>query len=100
MAFVIYSEELGIYLGRWPGLASWSKFQRTLPASGYAIAFATIYDAMAAMMSCSRCPSDVQYIPVEPDNNWHGKQYASIAACVAAGLPAWNPNGSEERASA
>lgn len=85
-AFVITHPEMGVYLGNFLGLGFWSKLDPVgQPA---AVTFAT--EAMAedhmALWDCGR-PQGAKLIPVWADLH----NFASIDACVAAGLEGWQP---------
>ncbi len=89
MSFVIYSEDHGIYLGSYMGLGFWSK----LDPAGHDTAptfpdLAAIRRAIAQRDNPRTFPAYTP-ISVEPDRPGG---YASIAACVKAGLPSWEPN--------
>jgi hypothetical protein len=84
MAVVIYSEENGVYLGSAMGLGFWSKLD---PIGQPA---ATTFDDEAQAQTHMDSweggrPADVRLVPVVADDGF----YASIAACVRAGLPGW-----------
>ena len=84
MAFVITHPEMGIYLGSAMGMAFWSKLDPVgQPA---ACTFESQDEAEAFMASWDGGrPEGVGFAPVTPDDG----PYASIAACVAAGLEGW-----------
>lgn len=101
---VIHSKEYGVYLGSYLGLGFWSKLDPvgqdaaiTFPsrdsAAGWLAAWDTrIDDAEFAVVEVAT--DDVGFVTVEtvtalvkPGDS----VYASIAECVAAGLPSWNP---------
>jgi hypothetical protein len=93
MAFVIYSPELGVYLGNCLGLGFWSKLDPV--GQPCAVTFPTIYEAQRHAASWDTPVKDMQFIPVQADDvskRLGQPDYASIAACVAAGLPAWDPD--------
>jgi hypothetical protein len=85
--FVLYSESLGVYLGSFMGLGFWSKLDPagqpgavTLPSEEEASAFVATWEGHEP-------PADLRAVAVlvvAPDR-------ATIAECVAAGLPAWDP---------
>lgn len=84
MACVIYSEEEGIYIGECLGLGFWSKLDPVdQPA---AVTFPSAADAERYMSTwLSGRPNGVRLVDVVPDS----EGYASIEACVRAGLPGW-----------
>lgn len=84
MAVVIYSETDGVFLGACMGLAFWSNLEALgLPA---AVTFPDDVAADEYMAGwISGRPEGVRCVPVDADQDG----YASIAACVHAGLPGW-----------
>ncbi|WP_044275859.1 hypothetical protein [Burkholderia gladioli] len=85
-AVVLYSERDGVYLGSCLGLGFWSKLD---PAGQtHAFTFPGEAEARAAMETWDTLPGDVRLVEVAPDQ----AGYASMAACIAAGLPGWNPD--------
>lgn len=82
---VIYSEELGVYLGGAMGMGFWSK----LDPCGQMAACTFPSEAEArhhiSIAQDGGFPEDVRFVPVMPDDG----TYASIAACVKVGLPGW-----------
>lgn len=85
MAFVIYTDAEGVYIGHCMGLGFWSKLD---PADQpCATTFPTIADAEQHMAEweCGR-PLGAVTVPVVPDEPGG---FASIAACMRAGLPEW-----------
>lgn len=84
-AFVIVHPEMGIYLGSCMGLGFWSKLDAVGQPS--AVTFSSEEDAEAFMASWDDGkPKGVSLVPVIPDDG----TYASVAACVAAGLDGWS----------
>jgi len=84
MAFVISHPEHGIYLGNCMGLGFWSKIDPVGQPS--AVTFPTQSEAEEHMSKWDDGrPLDVTLHEVTPDNG----DYASISACVAAGLDGW-----------
>lgn len=84
MNIVIEHPVDGVYLGNCLGLGFWSKLDPIgLPC---AVTFASVADAEAHAdaWECGR-PEGLRFVPVQADVNG----MASIAACVAAGLPGW-----------
>lgn len=89
--FVIYSERDGVYLGSSLGLGFWSKLDPvgqdcavTFKSTMEAIRFMATWDASVEL-------DGVRVVAVEADYVAHGIAYASIARCVEAGLPSWDP---------
>lgn len=84
MRFVINHPEMGIYLGSCMGLGFWTKLDAAGQAS--AVTFQTEADAEMFMASWDGGrPDGATLVPVVPDDG----TYASVAACVAAGLNGW-----------
>jgi hypothetical protein len=82
---VLYSERDGVFLGDLIGLSFWSKLD---PAGQtHAATFASEAQALAYVSTWDSKPADIRCVGVMQD----GDRCASIAACVAAGLPAWDP---------
>lgn len=84
MSVVIYHEKDGIYLGSAMGFGFWSKIDPvgqpsavTFPDQATAEAYMGTWDG--------EHPQDVQFIEVATDRDG----YASVEACVQAGLPGW-----------
>lgn len=83
--YVIYSTELGIYLGSALGLGFWSKLD---PAGqNSAVVFNSKDAANEYLDSLPASIKDITLIEVYPDIF---PNYASIKACVDAGLPSWD----------
>lgn len=86
MAFVIVHPEMGVYLGSWIGLGFWSKLDPVGQPS--AVTFETSAEAEDHMATWdSGRPESAALVPVEADEG----RYASIQACVKAGIDPWNP---------
>lgn len=84
MAYVLYDETLGVYLGGCMGLGFWSKLD---PAGqDAAVTFPSARDAEEHKASWDDPIPSAQPIPVEPDIAFG---YASIEACKKVGLPGW-----------
>jgi hypothetical protein len=85
MSVVIVHPEFGIYLGSFIGLGFWSKLD---PAGqDAAVTFPSQQDAEQFMGTWDEgAPQGCQFITVIPDQG----EYASVSACVAAGLEAWS----------
>jgi hypothetical protein len=90
MAIVLYHEEMGVYLGSCFGLSFWSKLDPI--GQEAAITFKDSIQAAETMKHWVNIPEDVRAVPVNSIDK-HG--YASIDACVKAGLPAWEPDPSK-----
>ena len=93
MSVVIYNEELGIFLGRFMGLGFWSK----LDPAGQTAAPTFPSDMYAEYIAKEMAPEyEFTYPKVIPDEPEPGNEkaiiYASVKACVAAGLPKWEVN--------
>ncbi len=88
--FVIVHPEMGVYLGSALGLGFWSKWDAVgQPA---AVTFASRAEAEQTMLSWDGGrPTAAKTWPVLPDDG----TYASVSACVAAGLEVWDPDPSE-----
>jgi hypothetical protein len=82
--FLIVHPKFGVYLGSAQGRGYWSKVDSVgQPA---AVTFPSQQEAIAYMASWAVSPpAGVQLLPVVSD----GPGYATIAACVRAGAPAW-----------
>ena len=93
---VIYSEELGVYLGHCLGLGFWSKLDPV--GQDKAPLFDDEVQAQAHIDSWDEKPTfDYRFVSVEQctlDVNplRSPGPYADIGACVRAGLPSWDPN--------
>lgn len=80
---VIVHPKWGIYIGNLFGLGFWSKLDPV--GQPGAVVFPGEQAARAHMASWEHQPSGCTFVPVRPNNDG----YASIAACVAAGLDGW-----------
>lgn len=91
MAYVIYTDAEGVYIGHCMGLGFWSKLD---PADQpCATTFPTTKDAEDHMAGWeSGRPAGVSLVPVIPDEPGG---FASIEACMRAGLPEWLVSESE-----
>lgn len=88
MAKLIFHPEDGIFLGSCLGLGFWSRLDPV--GQDCAVTFETEGQAREHLAGSSLTPehlAQLRYVEVKPDMG----VYASIDACVAAGLPAWNP---------
>lgn len=95
MAYVIVSDRDGVYLGSALGLGFWSKLD---PAGqDAAVVFPSPEVAFEHLASWQgQAISGLRCVPVHPDIKGGGlvaEKYASIQACVNAGLEAWKPDG-------
>ncbi len=82
---LIYSEELGIYLGSCLGMGFWSKLE-PMKQTG-AVTFADGDEAQVFIDTWEQTPSDLRFVPVEVKDGLHF--FAEMSDCVAAGLPGW-----------
>jgi hypothetical protein len=83
-SFVICHPEMGVFLGVCLGLAFWSKLDSV--GQDHAPAFDSEAQAEVFMAGWDNGrPQGVTLVPVLPDKDG----YASVATCVAAGLPGW-----------
>lgn len=89
MSVVIYSEGRGVYLGRLQGVGLWSGVDPC--AQDCAPVFKTPQEAYEHIHAASpgAMPHDVVVSPVVSDIESNGGAYASVSACVNAGLPGW-----------
>lgn len=83
MAVVIYSEELGVYLGAFLGMGFWSKLDSG--GQDHAPTFPSQSEAAEFADSLGRPDNDLRFLNVTPDEG----SFASIQACVNVGLPSW-----------
>lgn len=89
---LIYHETDGIYLGNCLGMGFWSKLDPVGQDS--APVFPTEAIAEEHIREIAQYASHLQsckVVPVKADLD--GGQYASIQACIKAGLPGWDPDG-------
>ena len=89
-AFVIYHEEMGVYLGHAIGLGFWSKLDPAGQPS--AVCFPTADAAREHAQSWETQVSDLQFVAVDADDVGRRESYATAQACANAGLPAWQPD--------
>jgi hypothetical protein len=83
--FIIYHEEMGVYLGNGLGFGFWSKLDHLgLPE---ATVFDSTEQAREFAATWESPVPNLQYIPVATA----AENYASIAEIEAAGLPGWDP---------
>jgi hypothetical protein len=87
--FVICSERDGVYIGSAMGLGFWSLLDPV--GQEAAVTFESVEQAKEVMATweCVAELGELRLVEVEADVHDH---YASVASCVAAGLPAWDPN--------
>lgn len=84
MAYLIVHPTFGVYLGNCMGLGFWSKVDPV--GQPCAVTFPTPESAQQHMAAWEDgVPADAQLVPVKPDDG----VYASIAACVHAGVEGW-----------
>lgn len=84
MAYVINHPRDGVYLGSCMGLGFWSKLDPVGQTAAVTFADTAEAEVFMAGWDCGR-PDGIEFVPVVADGNNH----ASIDACVAAGLDAW-----------
>lgn len=88
MKGVIYNEEEGIYLGECMGLGFWSKMDPC--GQEAACLFESEEEMRKYIESWNESEfkhNEFKFVPVEAKGD-----YATIEECVAAGLPAWDPD--------
>lgn len=87
MAYVISHPDMGIYLGNCFGLGFWSKLDPVGQES--AITFPS-QDAADSHMATweNEVPAGVTLVEVSEDS----EGYASVQACIEAGLEGWDPS--------
>lgn len=92
MSVVITHPEFGIYLGNCSGMGFWSKLDPVgQPA---AITFPSKEVAQSHAAEWDEQIGGLEFRNVEPDCF----QYATVEACVAAGLEAWDPSRADDSA--
>lgn len=84
MAFVIYQENDGVFLGQFLGLAFWSKIDPAAQSEAVTFPTAEAADEFMATWDGGR-PAGIRLVPVQESS----QGAASIANCVQAGLPGW-----------
>lgn len=87
--YVLYSESLGVYLGGCMGLGFFSRLDPV--GQDAAVTFPSAEEAVLHSMGWSTPVSDIRAMPVVAGDDG----YATIAQCEAAGLPTWDPEGTE-----
>lgn len=91
VAFVIFSEGDGVFIGECMGLGFWSKLDPV--DQDCAVTFPSVDEAEAYMAGWEGGrPAGASLVPVVPDQ---ADGFASIAACMRAGLPEWITGDSE-----
>ena len=83
--YILYNEEMGVYLGSCLGLGFWSKLDPV--GQDAAICFREKEDASPIIKVTK---SDYDFHLLEADNDKNG--YSSIASCQRAGATPWNPD--------
>lgn len=84
--YVLFQKDWGVYLGGFLGLGFWSIIDPVGQDS--ACVFKVPADVHAHIGTWeSKPPDDYQIVKVDTKDDC----YATIAECVAAGLPAWDP---------
>jgi hypothetical protein len=91
MRFVIFTKQAGIYLGNAMGLGFWSLWDPV--GQDHAVTFDDVDEAKAHIASWDQVPPGIEYRPVECAG-----RYATLAECVASGLPGWDPDARLESA--
>lgn len=87
---VIYHPEMGVYLGSCMGLGFWSKLDPV--DQPCARTFSNAGEALEYMQTWDDGPlDDAAFVEVDPDMGG----FASIQACINAGLPGWITAASE-----
>lgn len=88
---VLVHPEMGIYLGCCMGLGFWSNLD---PAGqNAAVCFKDEKMAREYMETWDKgAPANVTFVGVTPDEFDGSARYASVQACVRAGLPGWSPD--------
>lgn len=81
--FVIYDEEMGVFLGHCIGMGFWSRLDPVGQDS--AVTFVSEEQAHELMVMMGK--QDCRVVEVRTED----ERYASIAECVEAGIPAWSP---------
>lgn len=84
MAYVIYSEIEGIFIGSCIGLAFWSKLDPVDQPAAITFPSEACAEQFMSTWAGGR-PDGVSLVTVEPDQG----EYATIEVCVGAGLPGW-----------
>lgn len=89
LAIVIADANEGVFLGMRPYGPSWS--QMDVFAGDCAMAFRTVEEAERFLDMCKghRPRDSFRMVPVCPDHEHDGTPYASMEACVAAGIRPW-----------
>lgn len=80
---LIVHPELGVYIGSAMGMGFWSKLDPV--GQPVAVTFPSEADARAFTESWGDVLHGLSFLPVVPDMG----EYASIAACIAAGAEGW-----------
>lgn len=84
--WVLYSPKNGIFLGSCLGLGFWSKLDPV--GQDAAPTFPESRTALDVAQGWDDCPKDIMSVEVRTLGE---DRYATIAECVAAGLPEWTP---------
>lgn len=91
--FVVVHPEMGVYLGSAFGLGFWSKLDPCGQPGAVTFPDRERAEEVMATWTNGR-PSDARTHPVVPDDVDESRMYATVKACVAAGLEAWDPDSS------
>lgn len=99
--YLLFSPEDGIYIGNALGLGFWSKLDPVNQPA--AVTFPTPDEAFAHVLACGgreAWPKELEVKPVKVQVPCMPRPedmvYATIAECVAAGLPGWTVNPARE----
>lgn len=85
-AYVIYSDSRGVFVGAMFGLGFWAKWDSA--GQPCAPAVQEYEDAAETLLDVAGDVKDARLVQVDVSKS----DRATIAECVAAGLPAWDPN--------
>jgi hypothetical protein len=89
--YVLFQKDWGVYLGGCMGLGFWTKLDPV--GQDCACVFKKEADVHAHIGTWeTKPPDDYKTVKVETKNDL----YATMAECVAAGLPEWDPQGDGE----
>ncbi|MFF2531222.1 hypothetical protein ACFVS2_20180 [Brevibacillus sp. NPDC058079] len=86
--YAVYSEQDGVFLGHIMGMSLWSYIDTA--GQDAAIAFSTKELAQEVMERDGFSMDLLELIPVEITGKRGSALYASIEACIKAGIPAWS----------
>lgn len=83
--YVLYSEEWGVFVGEALGMGFWSKADPVGQTEVVVFEDPAEADPLIGLSTFTTKP---RLVEVQVEN----PRYATIAECVAAGLPAWDPS--------